>query len=464
MSWLYYLVEANIYLGVFYLAYCIFLNKETYYTINRVYLLLICAVAFILPVIQLDFLKPTVYATTGQTYIPVIAESFTWQDGLLYSYLTGVIIFAIQFIIKLYQLQKLASSKPAYEKDNYKLIYLEGSNAAFSFFNYLFIGIETAEPELIVKHELVHIRQKHSADVFMLELLKIISWFNPAIYLLQNSVKAVHEYIADEQTALTASDNITYATFLVNNAYGISGPSFTHSFFNYNLLKNRIIMLHQKRSGSLARLKYLVAVPLCAGLLCESTLGFSKDYGFINIGDNLSTTAQDTIKRKLPALGKVTKVTHIPATKNHPAVTVSDVKLVPPQKVVISDKAPRPNVNQVKFPPPVVISDKAPKPNVNQVKFPPPAAPKKGVKITRVTLLPPPPPPTAPVTTQKEPVTEIQIVEPAPKKPLNEVTINTNVATKKAPLTEIRIETKKAPLTEVRIEEPVSQPNPQKKP
>jgi hypothetical protein len=440
MNWLYYLAEANIYLGVFYLAYCLLLNKETYYTINRVYLLLTCAIAFLLPLIQLNFLKPVVYATTGSTYIPVAVKSFTWQDGLLYSYLTGVVIFTIQFAIKLYQLQKVARLKPAYNGDDYKLINLEGSTTAFSFFNYLFIGTEAVEPELITRHELVHIRQKHSADVMLLELLKIINWFNPAIYLLQNSLKAVHEYIADEQTALMAPNPITYSTFLVNNAYGISGPAFTHSFFNYNLLKNRIIMLHQKRSGSLARLKYLIAVPLCAGLLCESTLGFSKDYGFINIGDNAIVNIQDTVKRKLPP----------------PPPT-------PP--VVLSNKAPRPKVDQVKFPPPVVISDKAPRPKVDQVKFPPrgvkhtktppppPVAPKKGVKITRVTLLPPPPPPTAPVTTKKEPLTEIRIEEPTVKKqPLNEVKINATVTTKKDQVTQIR------------IDEPVSQPKPEKKP
>jgi hypothetical protein len=441
MTWLYYLAEANLYLGVFYLAYCLFLNKETYYTINRVYLLFTCAIAFLLPLIQLNFLKPVVYATTGSTYIPVADKSFTWQDGLLYSYLTGVTIFTIQFAIKLYQLQKLAQLKPSYSSSDYQLICLEGSTTAFSFFNYLFIGTEAAEPELITRHELVHIRQKHSADVILLELLKIINWFNPAIYLLQNSLKAVHEYIADEQTALITPDPVSYSTFLVNNAYGISGPTFTHSFFNYNLLKKRIIMLHQKRSGSLARLKYLIAVPLCAGLLCESTLGFSKDYGFINIGDNTIATVQDTVKRKLPPPPPPT----------------------PP--VVISNKAPKPRVDQVKFPSPVVISNKIPRPKVDQVKFPPPVVkptktppppptpPKKGVKITRVTLLPPPPPAAEQSIRIEEPATD-------KKAPLTEVRIET----KKVPLKEVTIETKKAPLTEIRIEEPVANPKLGKKP
>jgi hypothetical protein len=405
MNWLHYLAEANIYLGVFYLTYCLFLTKETYYTFNRVYLLVCCVLAFALPLIQLGFLKPSVAIITGTIDAPVIAERFTWQDGLLYSYITGVLILAIQFALKLYQLHKLARLKPAYSDKDYKLIRLEGSNVAFSFFNYLFIGAEAAEPELITRHELVHIRQKHSADVMFLELLKIINWFNPAIYLLQNSIKTVHEYIADEQTALAATDPTAYSTFLVNNAYGISGPSFTHLFFNYNLLKKRIIMLHQKRSGSLARLKYLIAVPLCAGLLCESTLGFSKTYGFVNIGGNGATGAlQDTIKKgtqvtivktrttkSMPATkdhpvdviltppppplpnGKVTKVTHLKGTKNHPPVVITDVILTPPPPPL----------------PPV-------KGKVTKVTHVAATKSHRAVIITDVKLTPPPPPPLPP--------------------------------------------------------------------
>jgi hypothetical protein len=101
--------------------------------------------------------------------------------------------------------------------------------------------------------------------------------------LLQRSLKTIHEYIADEQTAAYERDALTYSSFLLNNAYGIQGSTIAHSFFNYNLLKKRIIMLNKNRSGKLARLKYLTALPLCAGMLCTSTLVFSKNYGLIDL-------------------------------------------------------------------------------------------------------------------------------------------------------------------------------------
>jgi hypothetical protein len=313
MNWLHYLAEANIYLGVFYLAYCVFLTKETHYQLNRGYLLFSCIISFVLPVLQVGALKPAEPVAVSTSYIvpqdyipaykttatvtPIVIEEhhLTLQDYLWYAYIIGAGILLIVLIIKLYTLFKLMRNAQRIKQDKYKLVYLPETDVAFSFFNYLFIGNNAPGANTIITHELVHIRQRHSLDIIFLEFLKVVSWFNPFIYLLQNSLKTVHEYIADEQTATSENDALTYSTFLVNNAYGAGGSSITHSFFNYNLLKKRIIMLNQQRSGSTTRLKYLLALPLCAGLLCVSTLAFSKTYGWVDI-DPAKAVKVDAIK------------------------------------------------------------------------------------------------------------------------------------------------------------------------
>ncbi|BAU55249.1 M56 family metallopeptidase [Mucilaginibacter gotjawali] len=311
MNWLQYLLEANLYLGVFYLVYCLLLNRETYYLFNRAYLLFSCVISFVLPLVQLGFLRRDQSVQTVSYVIAAHgannydkaaqfawADYFTLQNCVLGVYLLGAVIFTVLLIIKLTRLFRLTRSRSAMVDKQYKLVHINDSNSAFSFFNYLFIGTKAMDAEIIIRHELVHIRQKHSFDIILLELLRIINWFNPLIYLLQNSLKTVHEYIADEQTASYKTNPLAYSTFLVNNAYGIGGPSVTHSFFNYNLLKKRIIMLNQKRSGSLARLKYLLTVPVCAGLLCVSTLGFSKTYGWVVLAPKMSSAINSVQKVK----------------------------------------------------------------------------------------------------------------------------------------------------------------------
>jgi len=303
MSWLHYLLEANIYLGVFYALYFLLLDKETYYKLNRVYLLCTPLLSYIIPLVQVGWLKS--YENGGKVVATIIYNPhlhqniattalFTPRDMLVYGYVLGAVVMLSLFVFKISQLLKLTQTQKSLLNNKYKLIKVEDANTAFSFFNYVFIGTNVSGADTMIRHELVHIDQKHSVDIVFLELVKIINWFNPFVYLLQRSLKTVHEYIADEQTAAYESDALTYSSFLVGNAYGLSGSSISNSFFNYNLLKKRIIMLNQKRSGNLARLKYLAALPVCAGLLCASTLGFSKTYGLIDLAPQKTT---DTIKK-----------------------------------------------------------------------------------------------------------------------------------------------------------------------
>jgi TonB family protein len=344
MNWLHYLAEANLYLGVFYLAYCLLLSRETHYQFNRTYLLFSCVAAFALPVLKVGSLtsmtkpidvparyvvEPTASLAnvqmemqTANTAVPMhvdqamalqdtrpasatitvpspeITANLTMADYLWYAYLAGVAISLIVLIVRLTSLFLLSRRLPLDKHIQYKLIKLPGTNVAFSFFGYLFLGDNSPAIETVIAHEMVHIRQKHSADIIFVELIKLFNWFNPCIYLLQNSLKTVHEYIADEETASLKADALSYATFLLNTAHGIGGSSITHSFFNYSLLKKRIIMLNQKRSGNSARLKYLVTVPICAGLLCVSTLAFTKNYSWVDL-DPLKTSDAKTTMHKL---------------------------------------------------------------------------------------------------------------------------------------------------------------------
>ena len=148
MNWLHYLVEANIYLSVFYLFYCVFLIKETHYTLNRAYLLMSSIVAFILPLVQVGMLKPVtnavqqvavlpgnvVYATVIPAPITVKAPAFTYQDALVYIYLVGVVIVFALLAMKLYKLFRLGNAQKKENLDGYKLVNLESSNTAFSFY------------------------------------------------------------------------------------------------------------------------------------------------------------------------------------------------------------------------------------------------------------------------------------------------------------------------------------------
>ncbi|AYL94706.1 M56 family metallopeptidase [Mucilaginibacter celer] len=459
MNWLHYLLEANLYLCVFYAGYCLFLNKETYYTLNRVYLLLSCIVSFIIPVVQIGWLKPAeqplqTFIITGTSQLQIQADAatttpqLTINELMVYAYILGVATLAVLLIVKIYQLLKLTKTSKTRIGDKYKLINVHGSNTAFSFFNYLFIGTKTAKNNIIIQHELVHIRQKHSVDIVFLELIKIINWFNPLVYLLQISLKTVHEYIADEQTAMQESDAISYSSFLVSNAYGLSGSSIAHSFFNYNLLKKRIIMLNQKRSGKLARLKYLVALPISCGLLGASTLAFSKTYGFIDLLPKHQVAANRMAMAHSP-IADTTKRAQFNLKGNTPkGYKYEESGFVEGDKadfkVVIQDKnGERKEYLKSQATPEVLATLKEkygysfPK-NFNFPKPPPPPPLPAGSGPHKITnQLPPPPPPPIPAKKGKKLKATVDML-PAPAAPGQEPATPLPPAPP-SPATEVRI-------------------------
>lgn len=342
MSWMYYLLEANLYLIIFYALYYLVLRRETWHQYNRAYLLGSSALAFIIPIVQLGFLKPIPSAElapqllTAYSYVaavkaaPVSQPAWNRDDILLAAYLVIVCCLLTGLAVKITKLLLLSRKGPARDFGKWKMVKTDMERGAFSFFNYLFLSADMAASDTVITHELVHIRQNHSWDIIYLELFRIVNWFNPVAYLLQHSIKELHEFIADEAITGSKEQIDTYTDFLVANAYGTYEHQLTNNLFNQSLLKKRIMMLHQKRSGNTARLKYLLALPLVSGLLCASTLAFAKDYGWVDIAPGhlspekvlLSTTHPTTkIKRLKVTQGTISSVTDKISVRESKGVT-----------------------------------------------------------------------------------------------------------------------------------------------
>ncbi|WP_461787928.1 M56 family metallopeptidase [Pedobacter sp.] len=291
MNWLYYLLEANLYLAVFYFMYKLLLQRSTFYNSNRYFLVFSIAAAFTIPLIQLGFLKPQLLLQTETiSYempletleISVIAKppTLTAQDYIFYGYLLLAMFLGLKFMISISKIVKIYLNSKKRKLNDYTLVELRSEHTAFSFFNILFIHPTMAKNDAVLRHEIVHIREKHSWDILLLELLKICCWFNPIVYLMKKDVTLLHEYIADEKTTDANITKHEYAMFLIENSMAAYSSSLVNQLFNQSILKSRINMLNKKKTANWARLKYLLAIPLGAGLLCVSTLSFSKSYGY----------------------------------------------------------------------------------------------------------------------------------------------------------------------------------------
>ena len=118
----------------------------------------------------------------------------------------------------------------------------------------------------ILLHEMGHIRHAHSLDVIFTELFTVILWFNPVSWLMQYSLRQIHEYSADCTVLRSGADAREYQRLLIRKAAGTAFHSIANSF-NHSNLKNRITMMLQNQTSKGAYAKSLSLLPVLACLL-----------------------------------------------------------------------------------------------------------------------------------------------------------------------------------------------------
>lgn len=290
MNALDYLLKANLYGLLFVSCYWLFLRQHTFFSLNRGYLLASAVLSLALPLASLPAqtvetlpeewplpvgviaLPIATIATTSTEIIPS-NPSFNAEELGLTAYALIALILLVQLGLRVGRLLWLIRRSPRQVGDSYVLVNVmnrageESEAPTFSFFRYLVLSPADAHNELIIQHELVHIRQYHSADVVGLALLRAVFWACPALWFIDRLLRQVHEFLADSE----ASQPNEYARFLVAYTFGLQPDALTNSFFNPSLLKLRIQMLHQKTTKRLALGKYMLVLPLALGLLAMTT-------------------------------------------------------------------------------------------------------------------------------------------------------------------------------------------------
>src|SRR5690606_26661479 len=135
--------------------------------------------------------------------------------------------------------------------------------------------LSAEEQQTILQHEAIHIDQKHSWDLLLFELLRIVFWFNPLVYMYQSRISILHEYIADA-AAIKNQGKQAYYKGLLNQVFNTQNISFINTFFNQSLIKKRIVMLQKSRSKQTRLIKYALLIPLVFGMLIYTSCDTSE--------------------------------------------------------------------------------------------------------------------------------------------------------------------------------------------
>lgn len=280
-------ILANVYLALWLLLYYVVFRKRITFLQNRIMLLGGIVLAFLLPFITLPFYNwfstPTATSIITTTAVPgeIISEfgedsswTFPWWNSVLWIYRIGVAFMGFMFFKKLFIIWRLIQKFPNVNGNAFIHVQTPQYWDVFSFMEYVFAPVNT--PESIIAHEKVHIKQRHSIDIMVVEIVKIFCWFNPAIYMYQKAIKMVHEYLADAATIKTI-DIKEYAQKLVNQSFKFNNLSLVQPFFINSQIQNRLIMLQKSKNSSKSKWIYLLLIPMCLGMVFLSTSFSIKD-------------------------------------------------------------------------------------------------------------------------------------------------------------------------------------------
>jgi len=276
----FYLLKSAAWLTGFTLLYLLFLRKERFFMLKRIYLLSGLVLSLLLPLVTLHYRielpAPLVQETQGMNTIQpssteAVAEIVEKSDPLkwfMIFYAAGILFLLGRTLQYLFSVYRTVRHGQINREGDALLVRTEKYTSAFSFFNYVFINPSLSGREVreILNHEMVHLRQKHWFDLLLVEVMSLMQWVNPFAWICSALVRQNHEHLADEEALQRSSDPAVYRAVLLNQIAG-SPVIDLGNFFSYSLNKKRFQMMKNKISSPYRKLRLLLILPVAALVL-----------------------------------------------------------------------------------------------------------------------------------------------------------------------------------------------------
>ncbi len=316
-----YIGKVAIYLAAFYFLYFLLFSRDTLYIRNRIFILLSVVTAFIFPLIRIPLDRTLGIPVFGKVLSDVFITaskpegilpdpSTNGIDGLqlvTLIYLGGIVFFGLKFLIDFLDLIILIRKK----NNDSDIIRFHGFNTAgFSALGMVFINssLDPEESEEIIRHEQNHLSHNHFVDIIFMEIVKIFQWFNPAIHLFDKSLRAVHEFQADEGCIKTGITVVNYQRLLINQVFKAKIFRLTNCFSNPSLIKRRMIMMTKKRTSAFSNLKMFLVLPVLAFVLTVFSSGIKSSVQKTGKTETILPKSESTLSAMTSSSSKITEI------------------------------------------------------------------------------------------------------------------------------------------------------------
>ena len=313
-----FIIESGVSLALLSLIYIFFLRKETFFRLNRFFLLVSAVFSILLPFLKFRVLDPqpvmlaeitvtpyrnlleavTIY---GHDFSGSVEQTISSSKIIIMVYLIGLLFFFGQFIFRLIQVLLLIRKNPVYKNGSVKFVSIDKDFSPFSFLSYVFINPEKKNEtgyDKMVAHEMEHIKQGHTFDVLILEIMTVFQWFNPFMWILRRVIRENHEFLADQAVLKAGISPAQYKHLLLNQAVGFQLEIANN--FNSSLIKKRIKMISKVQTSKYGKLKILLGLLVIFSLITafsleeKTSVVKNKEKALVlNLNDNIARNAEE---------------------------------------------------------------------------------------------------------------------------------------------------------------------------
>ena len=271
-DFLIYDAKVAVLIAIFYMFYRLMLARETFHRVNRLTLLLTAAASFVLPLCVITLHEtvtveavPKVLVGDVQMEVAADAGPEWWQVLLPAIFIIGIVATLGHTLASMFRILMLIKRSEKHTQPDGITICVTGNDQIqpFSWMHYIVMNrrdYEDGNPAILA-HERGHIRLRHSWDLLLVDTLTALQWFNPAMWMLRQDLRAIHEYEADGAVLSQGINARQYQYLLITKAAGIGGYSLANGI-SHSTLKNRINMMLHKKSERRSLLKLLALIPI----------------------------------------------------------------------------------------------------------------------------------------------------------------------------------------------------------
>ena len=273
MEFMTYDLKVAVLVAAFYMFYRLLLSRETFHRVNRVVLLTTAVLSFVLPLCVITIHETVVVeAAAGAVSLGGISAALVesepqmpfWQPTVIALFFAGVVAslgYTLMSVVRVWLLIRNSERHP--QADGTTIAVTDSDVSPFSWMHYIVLSRSDYEANdaSLLAHERGHIRLHHSLDLLLVDTLTALQWFNPAMWMLRQDLRAIHEYEADAAVLSQGINMRQYQYLLIQKAVANCGYSVANGI-SHSTLKNRINMMLHKKSSSANLLKLFALIPI----------------------------------------------------------------------------------------------------------------------------------------------------------------------------------------------------------